>query len=282
MIKEIELRFNFVKEKIYEYGNILKEGFYKSDKGTINKDGRELLTYYDKLLQDKIKNDIKKNFLDDLFLAEEDGLLIETLDKKDSFIWIIDPIDGTNNFAHSIPYFAISIALYFNKEILLGFVYNPIYEELFYSKKGDKSYLNDKIIKVSSIENIKNSILATGFPYKREDIYSSNILETYSLLMNITGLRRFGAASLDICFVAAGRLDGYWEFNLKPWDIAAGYIIAKNAGSQITDFKGKEFDLKKSDFIVSNGKIHQKFIEMLNNKEKLIEEIKNLITKEKI
>ncbi|MEK7086051.1 MAG: inositol monophosphatase family protein [Patescibacteria group bacterium] len=240
----------------------------------INEKGRnDLVTNVDKAAEKLIIKEIKSAFPSHSILAEESDFLNETTPEdyaKSKFIWLIDPIDGTTNFAHGLNEYAISIGLfktaksehsknfqYLSGELIMGVVFAPALNELFYAKKGKGAYLNDKKIKISNISKLKNSLLATGFPYnnrKRNLPYFSTMIDQSQ------AIRRLGAASLDLCYVAMGRFDGYWEFDLKPWDIAAGTLIVKEAGGKITDTNGNMLDLFGKDILATNGKIHQEMI----------------------
>ena len=180
---------------------------------------------------------IKKHFPDHNFIAEE-----QKYDNTPSeYTWIIDPLDGTNNFISGIPIFSVSIALMKQNELMLGVVYNVIQDELFYAEKGKGAFLNKRPVKVSAVDTLERSVIITGFYYDR----SESMIETLEKIKQfffkrILGLRRFGAAALDLCYVACGRAAGYWEFELSPWDFAAGKLILEEAGGKVTSKYGKE------------------------------------------
>jgi len=261
-IEDIKKRYRSAIELVKECGDMAKEGFYSSDSGVEIKDGRELVTKYDKLIEKYLKKKLLNNFPEDIFMGEEFDNDYSILDSGKA-IWIVDPIDGTNNFAHKIPIFAISIGLYFNNKAVLGVIFNPITNELFRAMDGEKAYLNDVEILASKNNNIKNSIVATGFPYNRTTMEDSNIYELSRVLLQATGIRRMGAASIDICYVASGKMDGYWESNLKPWDVAAGIAIATASGCKISNFTGDDYKIGSVDFVVSNSKIHNDLLNCL-------------------
>ncbi|RRN76391.1 inositol monophosphatase, partial [Pseudoxanthomonas sp. SGD-10] len=185
------------------------------------------------------------------FIAEEN----KDIERSEEYNWIIDPLDGTTNFIHGIPAFAVSIALQHSDEIVLGVVYEIGKDECFYAWKDSKAYLNGGEIRVSENKKVADTLLATGFPYydfTRKDSY----LELFGdLIQNCHGLRRIGAASVDLAYTACGRFDGYFEYNLKPWDIAAGMFIVERAGGKVIDFTGKGNMLKDGDIIATNGYI---------------------------
>jgi myo-inositol-1(or 4)-monophosphatase len=193
----------------------------------------DLVSYVDREAEKKIIEGLKKVFPAAGFIAEENT---ET-DQKESN-WIIDPLDGTTNFIHGIPCYCVSIALAKGTEILSGVVYEVSRNEMFYSYAGGKSFLNEKIISVSAVKNINDSLIATGFPVNNFERMNGYLKSLEYFIRNTHGVRRIGSAAADLCFLACGRVDAFFEFNLKPWDVAAGALIAKNAGATVTDFSG--------------------------------------------
>lgn len=177
--------------------------------------------------------------------------------------WIIDPLDGTTNFAHGFPWFAISIALEVEGSITCGAVFNPFHRELFYAEKGQGAWMNDIPLRVSSISRLEDALVATGFPYDRKRSPVNNYDHFINFQQAAQACRRAGAASLDLVCTAAGRLDGYWEMKLKPWDVAAGKLIVEEAGGRITDFDGKPFDIYGCECLASNGRIHDQMRDVL-------------------
>ena len=177
--------------------------------------------------------------------------------------WIIDPVDGTSNFAHRLPLACVSIAFEEDGILKVGGVWNPFLGEWFWAERGKGAYLNDKKIRVSKNKTLKESLLVTGFPYDRRERarYYLNFMEAF--MMTTHGIRRLGSAALDICYVACGRFDGYWEFKLKAWDQAAGALIAKEAGARLSDFSGKPMDIYGSQTLVTNGKIHSEMLKVI-------------------
>ncbi|NQV56479.1 MAG: inositol monophosphatase, partial [Rhodospirillales bacterium] len=174
--------------------------------------------------------------------------------------WIIDPIDGTTNFVHGIAHFAMSIALQEHGKITAGIVFNPITEELFAAEAGQGAYLNDHRIRVSSRGAMENSIFATGIPFlgRGDEKDHQKFMKEMSTVMGISaGIRRFGSAALDLAFVAAGRLDGFWETGLKSWDIAAGIILVREAGGLVTDIDGRDMRLEAGTILAANANLHQ-------------------------
>ncbi len=245
---------------VKEAGKIHKK--YFNQKFEINTKGTpfDLVTVADIEAEKKIVEVIRGYFPEHNFLGEENNY-----DKTDSeYKWIIDPLDGTNNFAHSLPIFCVSIALAKNDKLLLGVIYDPLREELFYAEKNKGAFLNGQKISVSDIDKLAGSLLITGFYYDR----GKDMMETLDkirqfLQLNITGVRRLGSAALDLCYVACGRASGFWEYVLSPWDFAAGKLIVEEAGGNVTGRFGETVLLEKSYIVASNGKIHKDMLDVL-------------------
>lgn len=258
MFKKIN---NFTKEICLEAGKILLKGFRSSKTVVSYKSRTNLLTDIDEKSEKFLFEKINKKFSDHSIIAEEGS----RKDTNSDFIWYVDPIDGTNNFAHGIPFFCISIGV-FSKEldsIVSGVVYNPFLDELFSAIKNSGSTLNNEPINVSQTNDIGISIIATGFPYEKDNPEINNLKEFNKILPKTQGIRRFGSAALDLSYLACGRIDGYWEHQLKPWDMAAGSLIAQEAGGIVTDYCGNKFDPEKSDLVASNGKIHNQILDLI-------------------
>ena len=202
---------------------------------------------------------LQSHFPQDNILSEEGG----DQDRVSSRTWIVDPLDGTTNFAHGFPFFAVSIALEVEKEIVLGVVYSPVLEEFFHARLGKGAFLNDRPIHVSRASELRESLVATGFPYdirKRSNL----IFERFQrMVRGSQGIRRAGAAAIDLCYVAAGKLDGFWEENLKPWDTAAGALIVKEAGGILSNFEGKPFSPYMKSVVAGNPLIQREIVKML-------------------
>jgi len=177
--------------------------------------------------------------------------------------WIIDPLDGTTNYAHGFPWFAVSIALEVEGEVCLGVVYNPFHRELFFAEKGRGAFLNDIQLRVSATPRLDRSLLATGFPYDRKRSPVNNYDHFVNFQQAAQACRRAGAASLDLAYTAAGRLDGYWEMKLKPWDVAAGQLLVQEAGGRVSDFDGGRFDIYGAECLASNSLVHAEMLTVL-------------------
>lgn len=224
-----------------------------------------LVTKSDKAAEALIINIIKKNFPDHSILAEETG----TISPRDrsNCKWIIDPIDGTTNFAHGLPACCVSIGYEEDGIVKVGGVFNPFLNEFFWAERGKGAGLNGKKIRVSKTKTLSASLVATGFPYDRREraLYYLKFIEEFMLCTH--GIRRLGSSAIDLCYVACGRFDGYWEFNLQAWDQSAGCLIVEEAGGQLSDFTGKPMNIYGKQTLATNGFIHQ---EMLNIIKKLL------------
>ncbi len=234
---------------------------YLGNLSEINKKGViDLVTEADIESEKVIIETIKSNFPDHSILAEESG---HELNKNPEYLWIIDPLDGTTNFAHGLKSFASSIAFSRNGEIVFGMVNNPATQELFSAVLNKGAFLNGEPIQVSKTENLTDSLLVTGFPYNFKEIIKPLMERFTNCLSAAQAVRRLGAASLDLCYVACGRFDGFWEENLKPWDTAAGMFIAREAGAVVTDFSDSSFSVEKNEVLATNGKIHNEMLSLL-------------------
>lgn len=223
-------------------------------KGEIN-----VVTNVDKASESIVVETIKKSFPGHDFLAEE-----KTYAKKNSdFTWIIDPIDGTTNFLHGFPFFCVSVALAVKGDLALGVVYDPMREELFSAERGKGAFLNKKRICTSKIRNIKKALLATGFAYDTKIARNNNIANFTRFLKSCQAVRRAGSAALDLCYVASGRFDGFWEFRLNPWDTAAGFLILEEAGGKATKADGSKYSIYDKELVASNSKIHSGMLRIL-------------------
>ncbi|PIU21875.1 MAG: inositol monophosphatase [Candidatus Diapherotrites archaeon CG08_land_8_20_14_0_20_34_12] len=234
------------------FGNIKKIEYKTSQ--------HDFVTVADKESEKKIIEIIQKQFPDHNFLGEESG----DHDAKSDFCWIIDPLDGTTNFSHAYPYFCISIALQKNKETILGVIYNPISKELFVAEKGKGAFLNGKRIHTSDKTELIRCLMSTGFWYDRGKIMDFNMQNMRNVMKAVQGVRRAGSAALDLAYLACGRLDGHWEFNLKPWDTAAGALMIQEAGGKITNDKGKDWNPFDKFMLATNGKIHELLKKVIN------------------
>lgn len=248
---------------IKKAGKILKKGYY-SNKDVTFKAKKDLVTKYDVAVENYLKEKFTKKFKEFNIIAEEsDNANVEFNNSI-----IIDPIDGTTNFVNGVPHTAISVGVYKNKKPYLAIVYNPILDELYEAKIGKGAFLNGKQLKVSDETELQKALLATGFPYtsgSNEDDLNDVVKKIKDILPLCQDLRRLGSASIDLCLVARGTFEGYYEMNLKPWDVSAGVLILSEAGGKITNINGGEYNLFEDKYIVAtNGKIHDELIKNLN------------------
>jgi myo-inositol-1(or 4)-monophosphatase len=233
-----------------EAGALLMEHFDQHIKIEYKGDA-DLVTAADRKSEALIRQRIRALWPTHDILGEEEGLR----DTGSEYRWYVDPLDGTTNFAHGFPVFCVSMALQHKNQTVAGVCFDPTRNELFAAERGNRAFLNDATIHVSKIEKLKESLVATGFPsHKRHK--NPNIHFYHQITLRTHGVRRAGSAALDLCYVAAGRLDGFWEFNLNPWDTAAGVLILEEAGGRVTNFAGGPFELNSRETLASNGVIH--------------------------
>lgn len=237
-------------------GAYIRESVGKIDKIDY-KSAFNLVTNVDQQSEVLILEIIKRAFPGDSVLGEEGGGSVESQGRR----WLIDPVDGTTNFAHSYPFFCVSIGLEIDGVLSVGVVYNPISSELFTAEKGKGAFLNDKKIQVSNVASLSESLLATGFPPDTETTMHNNMRAFFHVTNKSHGVRRDGSAALDLCYVACGRLEAFWEYKLSPWDIGAGTLIVTEAGGTVTNMVNGPLDMKTGNILASNGKIHDELVQ---------------------
>lgn len=257
-------RENLLKQMLADAGQVLHSRF---NKVSWREKGRaDLVTEADLASQELILSQIKKHFPGDDYLLEEEG---GTKLTGSQYLWIADPLDGTNNFAHGYPHSAVSIGLLKNNEPYLGGILDPFRKEMFFASKGGGAFLNGLPIKVTGAEKLSSSLLVTGFAYdraQRGEFYCGFVSDFLAIAHDI---RRSGSAALDLAWIAAGRLDGYWEFSLKPWDITAGVLLVSEAGGAVTDFSGNKLcDTSKAgkEILATNSLIHEEMLEIIKKR----------------
>lgn len=242
-------------------GEILRKGFGTATTFETKEGRHNLVTEWDNKAEAVIIESIKAHFPDHSFLAEESG---ESGEKGDGIHWIIDPLDGTVNFAHKIPMFSVSVAAAFQSDILAGVVYNPLLEELFIAEKGNGAYLNGERLKVTETAVLDSAIAGTGFPY---NVHENPLccLDHFNTFAKMgVPIRRIGSAALDLSYVAAGRFDSFWEVSLQPWDYAAGKLLIEEAGGTFTDFGGNPISsLSEGPIIATNGILHDQMVKKI-------------------
>jgi myo-inositol-1(or 4)-monophosphatase len=235
--------------------------FFNTDYKIFNKEGiNNPVTEADHAAEKAIFSIIKQNFPDHYILSEEAGEIVQ----DSTYKWIIDPLDGTINFSNNIPICAVSIGIEQEGKMIMGIVYNPFMNELFFAQTGFGATLNDQIISVSAKTEVDKSCLATGFPYTYLDSKNGPLEVFEKLIRKGIPVRRLGSAALDLCWVACGRFDAFYEHKLQPWDSAAGFLIVEEAGGKVTDLSGNYYDPYKPGIIASNGKVHEELLGLIN------------------
>jgi myo-inositol-1(or 4)-monophosphatase len=242
----------------------LKSGeFIRKSVGKVRKlsyKGRtNIVTDVDKSAEEIIVRHLSRLFPDHSVLSEE----MRPKEGSSPYKWVIDPIDGTTNFAHAFPFFSVSVALEKNSVVMLGAVYDPMRRELFFAEKGGGAYLNNKRIRVSKTAKLSEGFLATGFAYDIERRDNINIRNFTKFLKKVMAIRRAGSAALDLCYVACGRFDGFWEMGLKPWDSAAGALLVREAGGKVTKFDGSSHSHYDEEILASNRYLHKAMVKVI-------------------
>lgn len=224
------------------------------------KNKNDFVTQIDKMSEEIIITEIQKAFPRHAFLAEESA---KHSALNNDFCWIIDPLDGTTNYIHGFPQFSISIALMMKNNLEVALIYDPIRQDLFTATRGQGAYLNSRRIRVSQTKKIEAALIGTGFPYRDKEKVRPYVQTLENVLTHCRDVRRAGSAALDLAYVASGKLDAYWEGDLKIWDIAAGVLLVKEAGGCVSDFKSPEGYLESGNIVASNMKIHKELLQLL-------------------
>jgi len=252
---------NTLLEAVHAGGQEILKFFNNSFKISYKEGINNLVTEADHAAEKAIFDTIQKTFPDHYILSEESGALVQSSPYK----WIVDPIDGTVNFAHGIPLNCVSIGIEKDGEMLLGAVYNPHANELFFAEKGKGATLNELPIHVSSETDVYKACVATGFPYTYLDEPNGPMDVLNKLVRKGIPVRRLGSAAIDLCWVAAGRFDVFYEHKLEPWDSAAGYLIVQEAGGIVTNIRGEKYSPYAHGLVASNGHIHADMVAVINN-----------------
>ena len=242
-----------------EAGALIRNAFGKTHSIEFKTNELNLVTETDKASEKLITDFIKKKYPTHGILAEEGS----DVNRSSEYLWVIDPLDGTTNFAHGLPIFSVSIGLQKNGETIAGVVYDVMQDIVYAAEKGSGATANSVKIKVSENNNLQHSLLVTGFPYNIKENPDKALERFTTLSKKSRGIRRLGSAAIDFCYVATGVFDGFWEVHLNPWDICAGNLIVEEAGGIVTDFDGKPIDIFTKRILCTNRKIHQKMIEVM-------------------
>lgn len=249
----------FVTDIVRPAGQLIREGYEQAHEIDRKSSEIDLVTEIDRAAEQLLVSAIRERYPDHAILSEEGHGVQQTSD----YLWVVDPLDGTVNYAHGFPIFAVSVAIQKRGETILGVVYDPLRDELFAAEKGAGATRNGEPIHVSDTDRLQDALLATGFPYDRATRRDNNVADFSRLITRVQGIRRAGAAALDMAYLAAGRLDGYWEQHLFPWDWAAGALLVSEAGGIITDFDGGPWSLETVKIVVTNGRLHQELLKVL-------------------
>ncbi len=259
MIEPVSTMLDFAIELAYRAGALIRAGAER-DVRYEPKQYADVVTEVDRASEELIVRAIRSRYPDHAIIAEEGS----GANTSSSYTWLIDPLDGTLNFLHGLPIFCVSIALLVDRQPFLGVVYDPMRNELFYAERSRGAFLNGRRLRVSQTTSLARSLLSSGLPYDRFEQPDNNLAELTYLAMLVQDIRRPGSAALDLCAVAAGRTDGHWELGLKPWDVAAGGLIALEAGATVTDWQGGVWHPLDGDRIVAtNGLIHAELLAAL-------------------
>jgi len=243
-------------------GRSLVRGFGEIENLQVAKKGpADFVTEADRRAEEIIYRELSKARPNYGFLMEERGA-VEGEDTSNT--WIVDPLDGTLNFLHGLPHFAVSIALERDAKVFAGVIYEPVTDQMFWAERGQGAYLNGRRLRVSARKDMAESVFATGIPFMGRDGHQPFLHELERVMAVSAGVRRFGAAALDLAYVAAGRYEGYWERGVSAWDIAAGMVIVREAGGFVSDFKGRDKALELGEIVAANGELHTAFRKLLN------------------
>lgn len=242
-----------------EAGEIIREGFGKNISIEFKTNEANLVTEIDKKAEETIKGFIKKGFPTHSILAEESGVE----EKSSEYLWVIDPLDGTTNFAHGLPIFSVSIGVQKAGETVCGVVYDVMQDFVYSAEKGGGSFRNDTKIQVNKNDNLARSLLVTGFPYDVAKNPGKAFEKFSAFLKTSRAVRRLGSAAIDLCYVANGVFEGFWEVHLNPWDICAGKLIVEEAGGVVTNFQNEKIDIYSEQILATNTLVHKDMLEIL-------------------
>ncbi|MGC9334280.1 MAG: inositol monophosphatase family protein [Anaerolineae bacterium] len=223
----------------------------------------DLVTEADLASEKMIVRAIRERFPEHAILSEEGLGDLQQLAGETAHLWLVDPLDGTVNYAHGYPAWGVSLALADHGTVVLAVTYDPLRDEMFWAERGQGAWLDGQRLQVSSADHLQKSLVATGFAYSRASLEDNNLAEFGAIMPRVQGVRRAGAAVLDLSHLAMGRLDGYWEMHLNPWDWGAGWLLIEEAGGKVTDFQGNPWALQREEMVASNGVLHQELLGVL-------------------
>lgn len=244
-----------------EAGKLIRKSFGRSHSVEFKTNELNLVTETDKASEKLITDFVRKTYPAHGILAEEGS----EFNKSAEYLWVIDPLDGTTNFAHGLPIFSVSIGLQKNGETIAGVVYDVMRDIIYSAEKGSGSFENGRKINVSKNNDLNLSVLVTGFPYDIKENPDKAYERFIAFLKQARGIRRLGSAAIDFCYVAAGVFDGFWEVSLHPWDLCAGKLIVEEAGGIVTDFDGNNIDIYSKRILATNKLVHQQMIDVMKN-----------------
>ena len=239
-------------------GEVLMKYFHRKHRIEVKK-GEGIVTEADKAAERLILSRLSRNFPNSSIITEESG----EYRRDDTLCWVIDPLDGTTNYAHGFPWFCVSIGLYEEGKPKAGVIYHPVLKEMFFTESGRGAFLNDRRIKVSRTRRLEDSLLSTGFYYSRGKALGHQVEIFRRLNQTARGVRRPGSAALDLAYVACGRFDGFWERGLSPWDVAAGFLMVEEAGGKVSDYRGQPTDLHAREVVASNRLVHAPMLKIV-------------------
>jgi myo-inositol-1(or 4)-monophosphatase len=240
-------------------GEIIRDGFGKKITIDFKSSSIDLVTEIDKKSEKKIIDFIRKEYLNHNIIAEESG----EMNENSEYTWVIDPLDGTTNFAHGLPIFSVSIGVQKKGKTIIGVVYDVMRDVLYSSELGAGSYKDEEKIRVNSNDDLSKSVLVTGFPYNIAENPNKAIEKFSSFLTEARAIRRLGSAAIDFCYLAEGVFEGFWEVQLQPWDICAGKLITEEAGGKVTNFKNENIDIFSKQILATNSHVHEKMLHIL-------------------
>jgi myo-inositol-1(or 4)-monophosphatase len=257
-------RLDFARRTAREAGGLLREFAHRRHEVRTKSTEIDLVTEADLASERLIVAAIRENYPHQPILAEEGQGDSQEMVGDAEHLWLVDPLDGTVNYAHGFPVWGASLALAQQKQVVLAVTYSPLHDEMFWAERGQGAWLNGRRLRVSPANQLRDALLATGFAYQRATLADNNLAEFSAVMPRVQGLRRGGAAVLDMAYLACGRLDGYWEMHLNPWDWAAGWLLVEEAGGVVTDIRGEPWSLFRNNIVASNGtRLHHELLETL-------------------